>query len=126
MLIQDRDAPGLKLLVIVHFRNIFSVLSFIDKCISAAEYKMVGHSTYQRKFVQRGTIRDGALDGETFKILLMTILTNKLGCNKLLHTLKFAFGCFKPVWRAPVVSSGIVRRNMWAGIILTCRCARDV
>ena len=92
LLMQEEDVPGLKRLALVHFRNNYSLSSFIDKCIRAAENKMVGHSTYKRKFVQRGTIRNGALDAETLNILLMTTLTNKLGCNKLLHTFNFAYG----------------------------------
>ena len=92
MMIQEQDIPSIKRLAVIHFRNGFAVSSFMDKCMRAADHKMVGHATYQRGYVQRGTIRNGVLDAETFKILLLTILMNKLGCNKLLHTFNYSHG----------------------------------
>ena len=47
LMIQDQDIPGIKRLAVVHFRNGGSSPSFMDRCMCAAEYKMVGHSTYQ-------------------------------------------------------------------------------
>ena len=93
MLLQERDVPGFQRLLTVHLRNGGSMKSFIDKCIRASDYKLVGHSTYQRNLIQRGKMdSNGKYDAAAYKVLMLTILMSKLGCSKLIHTYSFAHG----------------------------------
>lgn len=94
LLIQNDDIPALRRLLVVHLRNGYGLKSFIEKCTRAAEYKIVGHCHYQRKFIQRGTFtkKGSSYDPEAYKALLMTVLMNKLGCNRLTNTYSFVHG----------------------------------
>ena len=81
----------------VHFKNGSGVKSFIHKCMQASDYKNVGDNAFRRKYVQRGILSstlDGGqnLDTETLRVLKMTLLMCKLGCNRLANTYKFEKG----------------------------------
>ena len=76
----------------------------MDKCAKAVELKMVGHGTFRRQFIQRGKFRkDGSYDPNARKDLLMSVLVEKLGCQKLVHTNSFVNGG---------VSSSTVHRHL--------------
>lgn len=95
LLMQENDIPSIKRLMVVHFRNGGGVQSFMEKCIKAMDFKLVGNSTHQHKFIQRGRKQsDGKpFDDEAYKTLKLTILMWKMGGRKkLLQTYKFTHG----------------------------------
>ena len=56
----DKDVPGVRRILTVHIRNGSYIKSFIEKRGRAAGWKMVGHETFQRTFIQRGKFnKDG-------------------------------------------------------------------
>ena len=86
MLLNEKGVPGIQWVMAVHFRNKGTVATFIDKMIRAHETKTLGHFTYQRKFIQRAHFsKDGTYGTQAYTALLMMMLVNKLGCNKLIH-----------------------------------------
>mmetsp|Transcript_21215 Transcript_21215/g.35969 ORF Transcript_21215/g.35969 Transcript_21215/m.35969 type:complete len:131 (+) Transcript_21215:1129-1521(+) len=95
LLMQENDIPSIKRFMVVHFRNGGGVQSFMEKCIKAMDFKLVGNSTHQHKFIQRGRKQsDGKpFDDEAYKTLKLTILMWKMGGRKkLLQTYKFTHG----------------------------------
>ena len=61
--------------------------------MQASDFKMVGDNAYRRNYIQQGkTQSDGKLDQETMRVLKMTILMVKLGCNRLANTYSFEKG----------------------------------
>ena len=61
--------------------------------MQASDFKMVGDNAYRRNYIQHGkTQSDGKLDQETMRVLKMTILMVKLGCNRLANTYSFEKG----------------------------------
>ena len=91
--IEREDTPNLSALLTVHLRNGGGIQSFINKCMTAAETKMVGDNTHRRGHVQQGRKqKDGTIDPERMKILKMTLLMIKLGCNRLSSTCGYAHG----------------------------------
>jgi hypothetical protein len=94
IMMQEKDVPSIKRLMITHFRNNGSVESFMTKLIRAADYKLVGNMTYRRNFVQRGRKQsDGKpFDEEAYKTLKLTILMWKMGNRRLVETYKFENG----------------------------------
>ena len=92
LLLQTNDVPGIRRLLTVHCRNGGSIKGFTEKCQLAASWKRVGHGTCRRGFIQRGKYEDSTYDPDARKALLMTVLMNKLGCNKLVHTYNVLHG----------------------------------
>ena len=58
----------------------------MDKLERATDLKLVGDNSFRRGYIQRGTIKDGDLDPETYRSLKLTALMIKLGCHRLNHT----------------------------------------
>ena len=64
--VQKEDVPGLSRQLNVYWRNRGGISLFIDKCMQASDFKMVGDCAYRRNYIQQGKVQsDGELDQET-------------------------------------------------------------
>ena len=84
--IENDNVPALRRLLVTHRRNGGGLRSFVEKMKRACDIKRVGDNSFARNYIQRGYVKDGQLDPETFRSLKLTLLMIKLGCHRLNHT----------------------------------------